>query len=91
MAQGSSQGRTRARKSPPHRVAVIVDEGTNPFEVGVATELGAMFERWETSVAESEVASGCLTASLDDFEEGFVDAEEEAALKLELRALKEDE
>jgi len=32
MAQGSSQGR-------PHRVAVIVDEGTNPFEVGVATEL----------------------------------------------------
>ncbi|CCK28761.1 AraC family transcription regulator [Streptomyces davaonensis JCM 4913] len=30
MAQGSSQ---------PHRVAVIVDEGTNPFEVGVATEL----------------------------------------------------
>jgi len=57
---------------------------------GVATELGEMFERWETSVAETEVASGCLTASLDDFEEGFVDAEEEAALKLELRALKED-
>jgi transcriptional regulator GlxA family with amidase domain len=32
MPQGSSQ---RA----PHRVTVIVDEGTNPFEVGVATEL----------------------------------------------------
>ncbi|NUQ98418.1 MAG: helix-turn-helix domain-containing protein [Streptomyces sp.] len=32
MAQGSSQ-------PPPHQVAVIVDEGTNPFEVGVATEL----------------------------------------------------
>lgn len=33
MPQGSSQ--------PPrtHHVAVIVDEGTNPFEVGVATEL----------------------------------------------------
>ncbi|MEU0968068.1 helix-turn-helix domain-containing protein [Streptomyces sp. NPDC005917] len=31
MAQGSSQS--------PHRVAVIVDAGTNPFEVGVATEL----------------------------------------------------
>ncbi|MGW4905375.1 GlxA family transcriptional regulator [Streptomyces sp. NPDC004270] len=31
MAQGSSQS--------THRVAVIVDEGTNPFEVGVATEL----------------------------------------------------
>ncbi|MER6953597.1 helix-turn-helix domain-containing protein [Streptomyces sp. NPDC000618] len=32
MPQGSSQHR-------PHRVVVIVDEGTNPFEVGVATEL----------------------------------------------------
>ncbi|MFI9170688.1 GlxA family transcriptional regulator [Streptomyces lincolnensis] len=32
MPQGSSQHR-------PHKVAVIVDEGTNPFEVGVATEL----------------------------------------------------
>ncbi|WP_329265845.1 GlxA family transcriptional regulator [Streptomyces pseudovenezuelae] len=34
MPQGSSQSSSR-----PHRVAVIVDEGTNPFEVGVATEL----------------------------------------------------
>ncbi|MFJ4361606.1 GlxA family transcriptional regulator [Streptomyces massasporeus] len=33
MPQGSSQAR------PAHRVAVIIDEGTNPFEVGVATEL----------------------------------------------------
>ena len=33
MAQGSSQPK------PGHRVVVIVDEGTNPFEVGVATEL----------------------------------------------------
>ncbi|MEW1828506.1 helix-turn-helix domain-containing protein [Streptomyces sp. NPDC088196] len=35
MPQGSSQ----RSPSKPHRVAVIVDEGTNPFEVGVATEL----------------------------------------------------
>ncbi|MEV7883853.1 helix-turn-helix domain-containing protein [Streptomyces sp. NPDC002817] len=34
MPQGSSQPNIR-----PHRVTVIVDEGTNPFEVGVATEL----------------------------------------------------
>ena len=34
MPQGSSH-----RPHSPHRVAVIVDEGTNPFEVGVATEL----------------------------------------------------
>ncbi len=33
MAQDSSHA------PRPHRVAVVVDEGTNPFEVGVATEL----------------------------------------------------
>lgn len=32
MPQGSSQNR-------PHRVTVIVDDGSNPFELGVATEL----------------------------------------------------
>ena len=37
MPQGSSQPPHRPHR--PHRVAVIVDEGTNPFEVGVATEL----------------------------------------------------
>ncbi|PKT69497.1 AraC family transcriptional regulator [Streptomyces populi] len=37
----SSGAREPAPPAPrrPHRVAVIVDEGTNPFEVGVATEL----------------------------------------------------
>ncbi|MEW1644350.1 helix-turn-helix domain-containing protein [Streptomyces sp. NPDC091219] len=52
MPQGSSHhplGPSRPPRPPhpsrsrrphrPHRVAVIVDEGTNPFEVGVATEL----------------------------------------------------
>ncbi|MFC9844117.1 GlxA family transcriptional regulator [Streptomyces sp. NPDC060223] len=36
MPQGSSQDAPPTR---PHRVAVIIDESTNPFEVGVATEL----------------------------------------------------
>src|SRR5437763_5368918 len=35
MSRGSSH-RVAGR---PHRVAVIVDEGSNPFELGVATEL----------------------------------------------------
>ncbi|MFJ8937679.1 GlxA family transcriptional regulator [Streptomyces sp. NPDC102365] len=45
MPHGSSQDLHEARDPDPatgfepHRVAVIVDEGTNPFEVGVATEL----------------------------------------------------
>ncbi|WP_326721885.1 helix-turn-helix domain-containing protein [Streptomyces sp. NBC_00243] len=38
MPQGSSQ-RLRVPSERPHRVAVIVDESTNPFEVGVSTEL----------------------------------------------------
>ncbi|MEU7054640.1 helix-turn-helix domain-containing protein [Streptomyces sp. NPDC046197] len=37
MAQRSSQSSVRCPR--PHRVVVIVDESTNPFEVGVATEL----------------------------------------------------
>ena len=42
MAQESSQPPPPSQPSRPrrpHRVAVVVDEGTNPFEVGVATEL----------------------------------------------------
>jgi AraC family transcriptional regulator, transcriptional activator FtrA len=35
MSQGSSQ----PPGARPHRVAMIVDEGSNPFEMGVATEL----------------------------------------------------
>ncbi|MBG0829038.1 helix-turn-helix domain-containing protein [Planomonospora sp. ID67723] len=35
MPHGSSQSAT----DRPHRVTVIVDEGSNPFELGVATEL----------------------------------------------------
>jgi len=36
MSPGSSQ---TSGGGPPHRVVVIVDEGSNPFELGVATEL----------------------------------------------------
>ena len=36
MSQGFSQ---RRRKGEPHRVAVIVDENSNPFEVGCACEI----------------------------------------------------
>ncbi|OIJ69558.1 GlxA family transcriptional regulator [Streptomyces mangrovisoli] len=39
MAQGFSQPGKAASAPRAHRVAVIVDTGTNPFEVGVATEL----------------------------------------------------
>lgn len=53
-------------------------------------EIGLIFEHWEARVAESEVASGCLLASVDSFDEAFLDAEEVASLKLELRALKEE-
>lgn len=42
MAQGSSQPSDRARqarRARPHRVVVIVDENSNPFELGCATEV----------------------------------------------------
>jgi len=56
-------------------------------------EIGAIFERWETRVAETEVESGCLVATLgmDSFDEEFLDAEELASLKLELGDLRKQQ
>ena len=47
-------------------------------------------ERWESRVAETEVASGCLVSAIDGFDEELLDAEEAASLKLELAELKEE-
>jgi phage shock protein A len=55
-----------------------------------SSEIGQIFERWETRIAESEVQSGCLVASVDSFDEEFLDVEEAASLKLELAELKEE-
>jgi phage shock protein A len=53
-------------------------------------EIGQIFERWETRVAETEVASGCLIASVDGLDQEFLDEEEAASLELELQALREE-
>jgi phage shock protein A len=76
----------RTRQSRAEAFSVV--QGNGAVENG---EIGQIFERWETRVAESEVASGCLVASVDSFDEELLDAEEAASLKLELRALKEEE
>jgi phage shock protein A len=75
----------RTRQSRAEAFSVV--QGQGDVERG---EIGEIFERWETRVAETEVTSGCLVASVDSFDDEFLDAEEEAALKLELRALKEE-
>jgi phage shock protein A len=75
----------RTRQSRADAFGVV--QGQGDTERG---EIGEIFERWETRVAESEVASGCLVAGVDSFDDEFLDAEEEAALKLELRALQEE-
>jgi hypothetical protein len=73
----------RTRQSRAEAFSVV--QGSGDVERG---EIGAIFERWETRVAETEVASGCLIASLDSFDEEFLDAEEVAALRLELSDLR---
>ncbi|HEY6560390.1 MAG TPA: PspA/IM30 family protein [Polyangiaceae bacterium] len=75
----------RTRQSRAEAFAAV--QGNAALESG---ELDSIFEHWETRVAESEVASGCLLASVDRFDEAFLDAEEAASLKLELQALKEE-
>jgi phage shock protein A len=75
----------RTRQTRAEAFSVVQSQGH--VESG---EIGEIFERWETRVAESEIQSGCLVASVDSFDDEFLNAEEEAALKLELRELKEE-
>jgi phage shock protein A len=81
------QQRNTMRTRQSRAEAFNVVQGSGDVENG---EIGQIFERWETRVAESEVASGCLVASIDSFDEEFLDAEEAASLRLELRALREE-
>ena len=74
--------RTRQSRAEAFSIA----RGQGDVESG---EIEQIFERWEGRVAETEVQSGCLVATLDSFDEEFLDAEEAASLKLELAALKE--
>ncbi|HEY3494292.1 MAG TPA: PspA/IM30 family protein [Polyangiaceae bacterium] len=82
------QQRNTMRTRQSRAEALEVVQGSASLD---GTEIGAIFERWETRVTESEIASGCLTTSADSLDEEFSTAEEEAALRLELRALKEVE
>lgn len=81
------QQRNTMRTRQSRAEAFSVAQGAGDVEQG---EIGQIFERWESRVAETEVASGCLIASVDGFDEEFLDAEELASLKLELLALKEE-
>jgi phage shock protein A len=81
------QQRNTMRTRQSRAEAFGIAQGHADVESG---EIGQIFERWETRVAESEVASGCLVASIDSFDDEFLDAEESASLKLELAALKEE-
>jgi phage shock protein A len=81
------QQRNTLRTRQSRAEAFTVAQGGGDLQNG---EIGAIFERWETRVAETEVTSGCLVTTSDSFDEEFLDAEEAAALKLELRELKEE-
>jgi phage shock protein A len=80
------QSTMRTRQSRAEAFSVV--QGSGDVENG---EIGAIFERWETRVAETEVASGCLVATLDSFDDEFLDAEELALLKLELGDLRQQQ
>ena len=80
------QQRNTMRTRQSRAEALQVVQGSGDAD---GAEIGAIFERWETRVTESEIASGCLTSSADSLEEELSSAEEEAALRVELYALKE--
>jgi phage shock protein A len=81
------QQRNTMRTRQSRAEAFGVAQAQGPLEEG---EIGRIFERWETRIAESEVQSGCLVAITDSFDEEFLDAEETASLQLELAELKEE-
>jgi phage shock protein A len=81
------QQRNTMRTRQSRAEAFSVAQGQGDLEQG---EIGQIFERWESRVAETEVASGCLVVAIDGFDEEFLDAEEAASLKLELAELKEE-
>jgi phage shock protein A len=81
------QQRNTMRTRQTRAEAFSVAQGEHDRE---QSEIGEIFERWETRVAETEIRSGCLMSDVDSFDEEFLDAEESAALKLELQALKEE-
>jgi phage shock protein A len=79
------QQRNTMRTRQSRAEALEVVQGSGGFD---GNEIGAIFERWEMRVTESEIASGCLSSSADSLEEELSSAEEEAELRSELRALK---
>ncbi len=81
------QQRNTMRTRQSRAEAFSVAQGNGDLQDG---EIGQIFERWETRVAETEVASGCLVASVDGLDQEFLDEEEAASLELELQALKEE-
>jgi phage shock protein A len=82
------QQRNTMRTRQSRADAFSVAQGSGDVE---DAEIGRIFERWETRIAESEAQSGCLVATTaDSFDEEFLDAEEAASLKLELAELKEE-
>jgi phage shock protein A len=81
------QQRNTMRTRQSRAEAFSVAQGSGDVEQG---EIGQIFERWESRVAETEVASGCLVAGVDGLDDELLDAEELASLKLELAALKEE-
>lgn len=58
--------------------------------VRVGSDLDGLFERWETRILESELTVGdCPRDGADSFERRFEQAENDEALRAELRALRQ--
>lgn len=81
------QQRNTMRTRQSRAEALVIVQGSGAVN---SSEIGDIFERWEERVAESEVASGCVTVTTDSLDEELTSAEEEAELKLELEALRRE-
>jgi len=81
------QQRNTMRTRQSRAEALVIVQGQGDIH---GSEISEIFERWEIRVAESEVSSGCVNPTADELEEEFTSAEEEADLKLELEAMRNE-
>lgn len=79
------QQRNTMRTRQSRAEALVIVQGNGSANSG---EIGDIFERWEERVSEREVMSGLVTVTTDTLDEELTSAEEDAALKLELEALR---
>ncbi|MDX1432280.1 MAG: PspA/IM30 family protein [Gammaproteobacteria bacterium] len=75
----------RTRQSRAEAMGVVQDS-----MISLGSDIDEVFDRWEARVTEAEYAGGVDAGAVDAFENEYLSAEEEAALRIELDELRRE-